>query len=301
MMNVEMRPVDKIKVTDRVRDTVGDLHELKESMLARGLINPITIQVDGTLVAGERRLTAARELGWAEIPCHVWQDDTADELIAIEIEENTCRADLTLVEAEKAWQRYRRLLKPLTPIGRPRDDQKVRPMGVLKEPKGELNQKAAEAVGYGRPTMERVQEVRETAEDDTQPERVRDVAKEELGKLSKSNRGAAPALEKVRREKRQATRDAMAPGQRLKSDEPKAPPKVVSWNDRLWKVIGAGGIPQDIAAELELDPDTSSLSDDDITGMAKMLQGQIADRQRLRKVLLTIKEERKVNHNGREE
>ena len=125
MMKVEMRRVNSIKVTDRVRDTVGDLRDLKDSMRGRGLINPITIEADGTLIAGERRLTAARELRWAEIPCHVWQDETADELIAIEIEENTCRASLTLVEAEKAWQRYRELLKPLTPMGRPRDDGKV--------------------------------------------------------------------------------------------------------------------------------------------------------------------------------
>src|SRR5260370_23102627 len=100
-----MRHVDSIKVTGRIRDTVGDLHELVDSLRERGLINPVTIQADGTLIAGERRLTAARELGWAEIACHVWQDETAAELLAIEIEENNARTPLTPVEAEKARRR----------------------------------------------------------------------------------------------------------------------------------------------------------------------------------------------------
>ncbi len=90
-MTVEMRPVTSILVKDRVRDTVGDLTELKDSLRERGLINPVTIGDDGTLIAGERRLTAARELGWDEIACHVWQNDTATELLAIEIEENTAQ------------------------------------------------------------------------------------------------------------------------------------------------------------------------------------------------------------------
>jgi ParB family transcriptional regulator, chromosome partitioning protein len=299
-MTVEMRPVDSIKVTDRVRDTVGDLHELVDSLRERGLINPVTIQEDGTLIAGERRLTAARELGWDEIACHVWQDDTADELLAIEIEENTCRAQLTLTEAEKAWHHYRILLglpengdRSAAQTGNQNAtaDKTVAPGATVYR----ASEKAAQAVGYGRPTMERVQEIRETAEDEAEPEPVRQVAQEELGKLSKSNRGAVPALEKVRLAKRQATRDVMAPGQWLKGDEPQTQPKAVTWRDRLWKQVGAAeGAPlRAIAEELELDPDTGSVSSEDLGELAAKLQSQINDRQYLRKVLLNIRKERK--------
>ena len=297
-MTVEMRPVASIQVTDRVRDTVGDLRELVDSMRERGLINPVTIQADGTLIAGERRLTAARELGWDEIACHVWQDETAGELLALEIEENTCRAELTPVEAEKAWQRYRELLGvgngPSGWAARNLD----RPLGSEDLPPSEAARQAAQAVGYGRPTMERVQEIRETSEDETQPESVREVAAREYENLATSTKyqhGNNPkaALDRVRLAKRQATRDAMVPGQWLKGDEPKAEPKAVSWSDRLWNVVGTGQRVRMTAEELELDPDTGSLSEGDITRMTKLLQEQITDRQYLRKVLLRIKEERK--------
>lgn len=179
-MKVEMRHITAIKVVDRVRETVGDLRELTDSMRGRGLINPITIKADGTLIAGERRLTAARELRWAEIPCHVWQDETADELIAIEIEENTCRADLTLAEAEKAWQRYRELLKPLMPDGRGGDHRSEEfqngSANHFDLNPSRVSEKAAQAVGFGRPTMERVEKVRQAAEDEAEPESVREVA-----------------------------------------------------------------------------------------------------------------------------
>lgn len=124
---------------------------------------------------------------------------------------------------------------------------------------------------------------------------------EELGKLAKSNRGAVPAFEKVQQAKRQATRDAMSPGQWLKSDEPKAEPKAVTWHTRLWNVVGTGKEIRKTAEELELDPDTSSLADGDIDRMMKLLQEQIVDRQDLRKVLRSIKEGRKATQDGRQE
>src|ERR1035437_10329747 len=53
-----------------------ELRELRESIKAAGLLQPITVrQVTGQtgyeLVAGERRLRAIRELGWARIPALV--------------------------------------------------------------------------------------------------------------------------------------------------------------------------------------------------------------------------------------
>lgn len=291
-MTVEMRPVASIRVVDRVRVTFGDMHELVDSLRERGLVNPITIQADGTLIAGERRLRAARELDWTEIACHVWQAESVDELLAIEIEENTCRADLTLGEAERAWQRYRELIKPLIPGGRG-DAVKFGPESTIYPKGSKVNEVAAQAVGYGRPTMERVQEVREAAEDETEDESVRQVAAEEYAKLQTATRGAVPALEKVRLARRQATRGAMSPGQWLKSDEPKAPPKAVNWHTRLWDVVATGQQVRKTAEELELDPDTSALATGDLTKMVELLQEQILDRQYLRKVLISIKKGRK--------
>jgi ParB family transcriptional regulator, chromosome partitioning protein len=315
-MKVEMRPVASIKLTDRIRDSFGDLRELIDSMRDRGQINPITIQPDGTLIAGERRWRAARELGWKMIACHVWAENSAHQLLAVEIEENTARAPLTLAEAERAWQRYKDLLRPSVPAGGDRAGQGVREPEIIlfpvggkgagqeaSEPEGgdgsRLNQMAAELTGYGRPTMERVEEIRKTAEDETQPESVRLVAKQEYAKLKTATRGATPALDRIRLAKRQATREAMRPGQWLKSDEPRVPPKRGNWHTRLWDVVGTGKAIRKTAEELEADPNTSALSIEDIDKMRKLLQEQMEDRRYLRSVLLNIKEGRS-NGNQRE-
>jgi ParB family chromosome partitioning protein len=317
-MKVEMRPVASIKLTDRIRDGFGDLRELIDSMRDRGQINPITIQPDGTLIAGERRWRAARELGWPMIACHIWEEKSAEELLAVEIEENTARAPLTLAEAERAWQKYRELLKPYVKHGGDRVSQRATepenvlfpdsedgdegpsgpeshllPDGNEHGPGSRLNQMAAELTGYGRPTMERVEEIRETAEDETQPESVRLVAKQEYAKLKTTTRGATPALDRIRLAKRQATREAMRPGQWLKGDEPRVPPKEVNWHTRLWDVVGTGKAIRKTAEELEADANTSSLSIEDIDKMRKLLQEQTEDRRYLRSVLLNIKEGRK--------
>jgi ParB-like chromosome segregation protein Spo0J len=290
-MTVEMRPIDSIKIEDRVRGSFGDLRELVDSMRQRGLINPITIKLDGTLVAGERRLRAARELGWTEVAAHVWKDEAVTELLAVEIEENTCRAQLTLTEAEHAWRRYRELLgvgekQEREPTGEFVAKPKPSRQGQAGEDPYEL---AAKATGYGDNTLRRVKEIRETAEDVTEPEPVRQVAKQELAKLAKATGGAQPALERVRQEKKKATQAAMAPGQRLKSDEPKAAPKRTDWRARLWDVVGNGKTIRKTAEELEVEQDTSNVPTEDIDAMRESLQDQIRDREYLRKVLLNIK------------
>ena len=77
-------------------------------------------------------------------------------------------------------------------------------------------------------------------------------------------------------------------------------PKAVTWHTRLWGVVGTGKEIRKTAEELELDPDTGSLSDDDIDRMMKLLREQIVEREDLRKVLRSIKEGRKTAQNGRQ-
>ena len=85
----------------------------------------------------------------------------------------------------------------------------------------------------------------------------------------------------------------MRPGQWLKSDEPRVPPKAVNWHTRLWEVVGTGKTIRKTAEELEASPDTTALSIEDIDKMRKLLQEQSEDRRYLRSVLLSIKEGRK--------
>jgi ParB family chromosome partitioning protein len=61
-------PIGRIRVGERHRKDLGDIAPLAASIAEVGLLHPIVIRPDGTLIAGERRLRAAELLGWTEIP-----------------------------------------------------------------------------------------------------------------------------------------------------------------------------------------------------------------------------------------
>jgi ParB/RepB/Spo0J family partition protein len=92
---------------ERQRRELRDIDQLALSIQQRGLINPITIAPDGKLIAGERRLSAVRLLGWTHISVQ-FTDEEADEkqLYAIELEENVKRENLTWQEEVAALERY---------------------------------------------------------------------------------------------------------------------------------------------------------------------------------------------------
>jgi ParB-like nuclease domain len=64
-------PVDKIRVGKRHRLDLGDIAGLAESIEDIGLLHPITVDEQGRLLAGARRLAACKRLGWKDIPVNV--------------------------------------------------------------------------------------------------------------------------------------------------------------------------------------------------------------------------------------
>jgi ParB family chromosome partitioning protein len=64
-------PVADIKVGKRIRKDMGDIEGLAESIEDIGLLNPISVDEDGRLLAGARRLAACKRLGWKTIPVNV--------------------------------------------------------------------------------------------------------------------------------------------------------------------------------------------------------------------------------------
>ncbi len=87
--------IDQVKIRKRLRKDIGNLSQLKESMRRRGLINPITINRKFELLAGYRRLQAARELGWRDIEAMVVSARTRLEKFEIETDENIERKNFT--------------------------------------------------------------------------------------------------------------------------------------------------------------------------------------------------------------
>lgn len=97
MKSIKLALAD-IKLGNRTRQDLGDLDDLAESIQRYGLIEPVVINQDHTLVAGGRRLAACQQLGWAEIDVVYRETLSEDELKEIELEENVRRKDITWQE-----------------------------------------------------------------------------------------------------------------------------------------------------------------------------------------------------------
>lgn len=104
-------PLGAIQVLrdQRQRKELRGIDELAQSIAARGLIHPIVVTAEGVLVAGERRYTAMRKLGWTETPVQYVDDLSAYELACIEFEENVKRVDLTWQEEVLALAAFHEL------------------------------------------------------------------------------------------------------------------------------------------------------------------------------------------------
>lgn len=104
--------ISEIKVKKRVRKDLGDLDALKDSLRRYGLLNPITIDNKNRLIAGERRLEAAKLLGWTNINAVVVNNISAITKLELELEENNQRKEFTDAELLEGYKRLERLRNP---------------------------------------------------------------------------------------------------------------------------------------------------------------------------------------------
>lgn len=103
-------PIDSV-VPNRLQPrTVFDeekIRELSESIKEQGIIQPLVVSPVGDgryeLIAGERRLRAARLAGFEEVPVIIKKVDD-EGLLAISIIENIQREDLNPIEEARAFQ-----------------------------------------------------------------------------------------------------------------------------------------------------------------------------------------------------
>ena len=90
------------------------VHDLADSISKVGMINPITVDKDYTLIAGLHRLEAAKLLGWAEIECNVSDLDGLMAELA-EIDENLIRCKLHYTDEGKQLTRRKEIYEMLHP------------------------------------------------------------------------------------------------------------------------------------------------------------------------------------------
>ena len=163
-------PVSSIKVGNRHRRDLGDIAGLAASSADVGLLHPVVITSDNTLIAGARRLEAARSIGWADVPVTVV--DLA-EIMKGEFAENTQRKQFTPSEMVAIAA----VIEPLErEQARAREgaghNQHTEPSEKFsKGSSGRALDKVATVAGISRPTLVKARAVVEAAE--AEPERFR--------------------------------------------------------------------------------------------------------------------------------
>jgi ParB/RepB/Spo0J family partition protein len=113
-LDIKEIPLDTCYISPRnVRQDSGDLTELIDSIRDMGVLEPILVrqkEEEYEVIAGRRRLEAARSIGLQTIPASVL-DVTDLQAIIVSLIENVQRQDLTLAERVQTYQ----LLQQLEP------------------------------------------------------------------------------------------------------------------------------------------------------------------------------------------
>jgi N6-adenosine-specific RNA methylase IME4 len=159
------RRIDKIVVGERHRRDLGDLTGLAANMAELGLLQDIGVRPDGTLIWGERRLRAAKLLGWTDIETKIIN---IDSIARGEYAENFYRKNFTLSEAVA-------IKRALEPVEREAAKERQREHGktapgrkhsgqVAHSVKGRAADKVAKATGMARRTLEKAEAIVAAAE-----------------------------------------------------------------------------------------------------------------------------------------
>lgn len=108
---------EAIDTKDRIRSDMGDIDALATSIQSVGLIQPIILNRQNRLIAGERRLRALRKLGLKELihGVHFIFNDEQDSLRlkAMEVEENVKRKQLSWQEEVLAKKRLLTIMQQI--------------------------------------------------------------------------------------------------------------------------------------------------------------------------------------------
>lgn len=199
-------PLSAVEMGERCRQDLGNIKALAESMSHLGLLNPITLDRQHRLLAGHRRLEAARSLGWDRIDARIALNATTLlDALEHERDENTCRKDFTpseaaslahlIVETIEGPEADRRRLNGNAVGGRGggNQDEVVENFSATSRAKD----RAAEHVGYSRPTLDKAEKVVKASEDESLPESVREVARQAREEMDRTGK-VDPAHRKVR-------------------------------------------------------------------------------------------------------
>ncbi len=248
------RAVDSLIVGTRHRTDLGDIETLAASIDRDGLLQPLTITIDGVLVCGARRLAAIKMLGWRTVS--VWVrgglSDRLGKLLA-EQDDNMLHKPYNQLEAAALYREIKEVMaedaarrKSATQFSaghQPGNDGPAKfagPSGAL----GDARELAAAMIpgGASHTTLEKVGYIEEIAANPAQPETLRAEAAAALERIEAGD-PVHPIYQAIRdsadaaREVREATmhalaEDAVARANAMKKGKkPKPRPKPLSPDD----------------------------------------------------------------------
>lgn len=102
-------PIDQVKPNPRNirRSGPGDLDDFAASVRAHGILQPLIVEDvagDYIVIAGHRRLAAARRAGLTHVPCLIRDGAAQSRVTAMMLIENVQRADLHPIDEANAYQ-----------------------------------------------------------------------------------------------------------------------------------------------------------------------------------------------------
>lgn len=150
-------PIFQINVNAGRREADPEaVQKLADSISRVGLLNPITVDQEYTLIAGLHRLEAAKRLGWTEIKCTVSNLEGLQAELA-EIDENFVRKDLSDDEFRELLLRRKEIYEALHPETKHgmRNGQTSKNRNLRSLEAKPFAVDTAEKIGVSRATVER--------------------------------------------------------------------------------------------------------------------------------------------------
>ena len=180
------RAVDSLIVGTRHRADLGDIDALAASIERDGLLQPLTITIDGVLVCGARRLAAIKRLGWRTV--NVWVrsglSDRLGQLLA-EQDDNMLHKPYTQLEAAGLYRELKQVMaedaarrKSATQFSsenQPGNDGAGKFPAPSDTPRGRADEQAAAMIpgGASYKTLDKIGYLEDIANNPTQPETLR--------------------------------------------------------------------------------------------------------------------------------
>jgi len=196
-----------VQVGDHRRPAHADkVQELAESIRELGLLNPVTLDARGRLIAGLHRLRACELLGWEDIPATVVDLDEINARLA-EIDENLIRNELSALERGEAIAERKKLYLQRHP--------ETKQGGAPGKAGGGKQAKAAKLATFATDTAQKTgmapRSIRRDVQIGSLPEPVRDALR---GTVAENDQRGLEALARLRKEpeKQSAIAEAVSSG-----------------------------------------------------------------------------------------